>query len=87
MTLKLVPWLTAALLGAATSLAWGAATAVPPGPDTHVGDVLPQVTTTRPAPRTPALAATKNTPPESAQASQLAREAIGTARRTGNARC
>jgi tetratricopeptide (TPR) repeat protein len=84
--MKLAPLLTAVLLGAATSLAWGAATAVPPGPDTQVVDVLPQVTTLRPTPRTTALASAKKTPPEPAQASQLARAAIDTARRTGDAR-
>ena len=84
--MKLVPLLTAALLGSLTSLAWGAATAVPPGPDTQVVEVLPQITTRRPAPRTTVLATAKDTLPEPAQASQLAREAIDTARRTGDAR-
>jgi tetratricopeptide (TPR) repeat protein len=86
MKFKFVPWLTAALLGAATSLAWGAATAVPPGPDNQVVDVLPQVTTLRPTLRTTLPTATKDQLPKLAQAAQLARAAIETARRTGDAR-
>ena len=86
MTLKLAPWLTVALLCASTSLAWGAATAVPPGPDNQVVDVLPQVTTLRPALRTTVPLSAKNALPEPAQASQLARADIETARRTGDAR-
>ena len=86
--MKLAPWLggvlrSTALLGASTSLAWGAATAVPPGPDNQVVDVLPQVTTARPVPRS-TLTATGL--PEPAQAARLARVAIETARRTGDAR-
>ncbi len=84
--MRLVPWLSAALLSAATSLAWGAATVVPPGPDSQVVDVLPQVTTLRPAPRATALTTVKAMPPEPTQASQLARADIDTARRTGDAR-
>jgi tetratricopeptide (TPR) repeat protein len=84
--MKLAPWLTAALLGASTSFAWGAATAVPPGPDNQVVDVLPQVTTLRPVLRTTLPLVTKSTLPEPAQAAQLARAAIETARRTGDAR-
>lgn len=84
--MRLVPWLTAALFSAATSLAWGAATVVPPGPDSQVVDVLPQVTILRPAPRTTALTTGKAMPPEPTQASQLARADIDTARRTGDAR-
>lgn len=84
--MRLVPRLIATLLGAATSLAWGAATAVPPGPDSQVVDVLPQVTTQRPAQRSAAPAASASAPPEPAQASRAAREAIDTARRTGDAR-
>jgi tetratricopeptide (TPR) repeat protein len=83
--MRLAPSLIAALFGAATSLAWGA-TAVPPGPDVQVVDVLPQVTTQRPAQRAAAPAAPATAPPEPAQANRLAREAIGTARRTGDAR-
>lgn len=86
MTLKLAPRLTVALLCASTSLAWGAATAVPPGPDNQVVDVLPQVTTLRPALRTTVPLSAKNALPEPAQASQLARADIETARRTGDAR-
>jgi tetratricopeptide (TPR) repeat protein len=84
--MKLAPWLTAVLLGASTSFAWGAATAVPPGPDNQVVDVLPQVTALRPTPRTTLPVAAKDTPPNQAQAGQLARTAIETARRTGDAR-
>jgi tetratricopeptide (TPR) repeat protein len=65
------------------SVAWGAVTAVPPGPDSQVVDVLPQVTTLRPAQRTTTA---PQTPPDPALAAQLAREAIDTARRTGDAR-
>ena len=86
MTLKLAPWLTVALLCASTSLAWGAATAVPPGPDHQVVDVLPQVTTLRPALRTTVPLSARNALPEPAQATQLARADIETARRTGDAR-
>ena len=81
--MKRWPTLFCSLLGA-SSLAWGAATAVPPGPDTQVVEVLPQVTTLRPAPR----GATPDTSPlpEPAQAAQQARAAITTARHTGDAR-
>lgn len=91
LCMKLAPWLggvlrSASLLGASTSLAWGAAVAVPPGPDNQVVDVLPQVTTARPVLRTTLPLVTKDTRPEPAQAAQLARAAIETARRTGDAR-
>ena len=81
--MKRWPTLFCSLLGA-SSLAWGAATAVPPGPDTQVVEVLPQVTTLRPAPR----ATTPNTVPlpDPVQAAQQARAAITTARHTGDAR-
>jgi tetratricopeptide (TPR) repeat protein len=64
------------------SVSWGAVTPVPPGPDSQVVDVLPQVTTARPAQRTTA----SQTLPEPTLAARLAREAIDTARRTGDAR-
>jgi hypothetical protein len=77
------PTLLFSLLGA-SSLAWGAATAVPPGPDAQVVEVLPQVTTPRPALR--ATSPDTAPLPEPAQAAQRARAAITTARHTGDAR-
>ena len=68
----------------AASVAWGAASAVPPGPDHQVVEVLPQVTTVRPALRAASTPITTPRAPE--QAARLAREAIDTARRTGDAR-
>lgn len=68
----------------AASVAWGAASAVPPGPDHQVVEVLPQVTTVRPALR--AVSTPLATPQAPEQAARLAREAIDTARRTGDAR-
>jgi tetratricopeptide (TPR) repeat protein len=81
-------WLNKTLAGGlflmlSVSVAWGAVTAVPPGPDAQVVDVLPQVTTSRPAQRT---TNTLQTPPDPALAARLARVAIDTARRTGDAR-
>jgi tetratricopeptide (TPR) repeat protein len=70
------------ILMLSASVSWGAVTPVPPGPDAQVVDVLPQVTTSRPAQRTTA----SQTLPEPTLVARLAREAIGTARRTGDAR-
>jgi tetratricopeptide (TPR) repeat protein len=76
------PTLLCSLLGA-SGIAWGAVTPVPPGPDHQVVEVLPQVTTSRPASRT---TTTLSLPPEPSLAARQAREAIETARRTGDAR-
>lgn len=69
----------------AASVAWGGVAPVPPGPDDQVVEVLPQVTTARPSPRLPGnpAAAVPSTPE---MAARRAREAIETARRTGDAR-
>lgn len=82
MNKTLATGLTFLLFVSATSVSWGAVTPVPPGPDSQVVDVLPQVTTSRPAQRTTSLQA----PPEPALAARLTRDAIDTARRTGDAR-
>lgn len=82
-----LPTLAGGLLLLVSSVVWGAATAVPPGPDAQVVEVLPQVTTSRPTPRTATnRASAATTPSNPAQASRLAHEAIETARRTGDAR-
>ncbi len=66
------------------SVAWGAASAVPQGPDHQVVEVLPQVTTTRLGWRNSGTAGAAQPTPE--LAAQRARLAIETARRTGDAR-